>query len=125
MIIFKEILLAGIGGFIGSAGRYLVGKWTGGMWHGSFPLGTFLVNLIGCFLIGLLFGLLEQARVLTPNQNILLITGFCGGFTTFSSFAHDMWILGSKGDWLTFALYLGMSIILGILLVWTGRAITR
>lgn len=53
-------------------------------------MGTFMVNIIGCFLIGLFFGLLEKAHVMTPGENVLLITGFCGGFTTFSSFADDM-----------------------------------
>ena len=57
------------------------------MWHGSFPMGTFMVNIIGCFIIGLFFGLLEKAEVMTAQENVLLITGFCGGFTTFSSFA--------------------------------------
>lgn len=94
---FKEIIIAGCGGFVGTAGRYLVGKWSSGMWHGAFPMGTFLVNIIGCFIIGLFFGLLEKAHVMTPSENVLLITGFCGGFTTFSSFADDMWVLGNKG----------------------------
>lgn len=94
---FKEILIAGCGGFVGTAGRYLIGKWSAGMWHGAFPMGTFLVNIIGCFLIGLFFGLLENAKVMTPSENVLLITGFCGGFTTFSSFADDMGCLVQKG----------------------------
>ena len=110
----KAMLLAGCGGFVGTCGRYLVGKWCAGMWHGSFPMGTFLVNIIGCFIIGLFFGLLEKAHVMTPGENVLLITGFCGGFTTFSSFADDMWVLGSKGDWTTFILYLALSVILGL-----------
>ena len=121
----RELIIAGCGGFVGSAGRYLVGKWTAGIWHGTFPLGTFLVNIIGCFIIGLFFGLLEHAKVMTPSQNILLITGFCGGFTTFSTFANDMWILGTKGDWGTFALYLVLSVVIGVLLVWAGRALIR
>lgn len=54
----KMMLIAGAGGFVGTCGRYLVGKWSGAMFHGSFPMGTFLVNVIGCFIIGLLFGLL-------------------------------------------------------------------
>ncbi|WP_279158967.1 fluoride efflux transporter FluC [Muribaculum intestinale] len=116
----KAMLLAGCGGFVGTCGRYLVGKWCAGMWHGSFPMGTFLVNIIGLF-----FGLLEKAHVMTPGENVLLITGFCGGFTTFSSFADDMWVLGSKGDWTTFILYLALSVILGVLLVWGGRALIR
>ena len=68
---------------------------------------------------------LRKARVMTPGENVLLITGFCGGFTTFSSFADDMWVLGSKGDWTTFILYLALSVILGVLLVWGGRALIR
>ena len=122
---FKEILIAGCGGFVGTAGRYLVGKWSSGLWPGAFPMGTFLVNVIGCFIIGLFFGLLENAKVMTPQENVLLITGFCGGFTTFSSFADDMWVLGQKGDWMTFCLYLALSVVIGILCVWAGRAIIR
>ncbi|MBD5276056.1 MAG: fluoride efflux transporter CrcB [Bacteroides sp.] len=121
----RELIIAGCGGFVGTAGRYLVGKWSAGMWHGSFPMGTFLVNVIGCFIVGLFFGLLENSRVMTPSQTVLLITGFCGGFTTFSSFANDMWILGNKGNWGVFALYLSASVVLGILCVWAGRAIIR
>lgn len=121
----KMMLLAGDGGFVGTCGRFLIGKWSSAMFHGAFPMGTFLVNIIGCFVIGLLFGLLEKAHVMTPGENVMLITGFCGGFTTFSSFADDMWVLGSKGDWTTFILYLVLSVVIGILLVWAGRAIIR
>lgn len=119
------MLIAGAGGFVGTCGRFLVGKWCSGIFHGPYPFGTFIVNLIGCFLIGLFFGLLEKAHVMTAGENVLLITGFCGGFTTFSSFADDMWVLGSKGDWGTFALYLACSVIFGVLLVWAGRALIR
>lgn len=117
----KEILLAGCGGFIGTAGRYLIGKGCTAIWHHPFPLATFLVNILGCFLIGLLFGLAEHTKLLTPSQNLLLVTGFCGGFTTFSTFANDIWVLGSKGDWTTSLLYLLLSVILGILAVCAGR----
>lgn len=95
----KSMLIAGIGGFAGTCGRYLVGKLCSGIFHGVFPLGTFIVNMTGCFVIGILFGLLGKTNILTPNENILLITGFCGGFTTFSSFAGDMLALGDKGEW--------------------------
>ena len=121
----KMMLIAGAGGFVGTCGRFLIGKWSSGMFQGAFPMGTFLVNIIGCFIIGLLFGLLEKAHVMTPGENVLLITGFCGGFTTFSSFADDMWVLINKGDWSTFILYLSMSVIFGILLVLAGRALIR
>lgn len=119
------MLIAGAGGFVGTCGRFLIGKWSSATWHGAFPMGTCLVNIIGCFIIGLFFGLLEKANVMTTSENVLLITGFCGGFTTFSSFADDMWVLGNKGDWVTFGVYLGLSVIIGIGLVWAGRALIR
>ena len=120
----KMMLIAGAGGFVGTSGRFLIGKWSSAMFHGSFPMGTFLVNIIGCFIIGLFFGLLEKANVMTSGENVLLITGFCGGFTTFSSFADDIWVLGNKGDWTTAILYLAASVIFGVLL-WAGRALIR
>ncbi len=119
------MLLAGAAGFVGTCGRFLVVKWSSAMYHGAFPLGTFLVNAIGCFIIGLFFSLLEKSNVSAYGLDVMLITGFCGSFTTFSSFAYDMWILGSKGDWATFILYLVLSVALGILLVWAGRTIIR
>lgn len=119
------MLIAGAGGFIGTCGRFLIGKWSAMFFHGSFPMGTFLVNIIGCFVIGIAFGLIEKTNLLSSTQNLLLITGFCGGFTTFSAFANDIWILGTKGDWGTSALYLAASVILGVLLVWVGRALIR
>ena len=121
----KMMLIAGAGGFVGTCGRFLVGKWSAAMFHGSFPMGTFLVNVIGCFIIGLFYGLLDRAHVMTPGENLLLITGFCGGFTTFSSFADDKWVLGSKGDWMTCLFYLLASVLVGVLMVWAGRVLIR
>ncbi len=121
----KSMLIAGAGGFIGTCGRYLVGKWCESVFHGSFPLGTFVVNVVGCFIIGLLFGLLERTEVLSTNACLLLVTGFCGGFTTFSTFANDMWILHSRGEWGTFVGYLVLSIVVGVALVWIGRSLIR
>ena len=120
----KAMILAGCGGFVGTCGRYLIGKWASGMFHGSFPMGTFLVNVIGCFIIGLFFGLLEKAHVMTPGENVLLITGFCGGLTTFSSFSHDAFAMIQKGEWIKFILYVVPSVALGLLFVWLGMSIT-
>ncbi len=121
----KSMLLAGAGGFVGACSRYLIVRWCSGMFHGAFPLGTFAVNILGCFIIGVLFGLFEKTNMMTPGQHALLIAGFCGGFTTFSSFAGDMLGLGNKGDWTTVILYLVASVVGGILMVWAGRAIVR
>lgn len=121
----KDLIIIGSGGFVGAAGRYLVSKLTMSFWHGAFPLGTFVVNIVGCFIIGLLFGLLAHTNILNHNHNLLLVTGFCGGFTTFSTFANEMWVLGHKDDWWTFAIYLTLSVVVGILCVWAGRALIR
>lgn len=124
-IMIKSMLIAGCGGFAGTCGRFLMGKLCAHMFHGSFPMSTFMVNLLGCFLIGLFFGIIEKHHIMTPEENLLLITGFCGGFTTFSTFANDIWVLGNKGSWTICALYLAASVICGIILVWTGRAIIK
>lgn len=117
------MLIAGAGGFVGTCGRFLINKWSAGIFHGPFPWGTFLVNIIGCFIFGLFFGLFEKTNMISQEENVLLITGFCGGFTTFSTFSNDMLELINKGDWITFFLYLTLSLLIGVLFVWTGRAI--
>lgn len=121
----KAMILVGCGGFAGSCMRYLVGRWASVWFSGCFPMGTLLVNLAGCFLIGIMFGLFEKYDLLSADVNLLLVTGFCGGFTTFSTFANDLWTMGSKGDWAIGLVYFCLSVIFGVLLVWGGRAIVR
>lgn len=121
----KSMLLAGCGGFIGTCARYLLCRWTTTMFEGAFPLGTFLVNIAGCFLIGLICGLIEKSNLMTPAAGLLLVTGFCGGFTTFSAFANEIWNLGSRGQIAMSLIYLAASIIVGIGLVALGRAIVK
>lgn len=121
----KLMLLAGVGGFVGTCLRYLTGRlchlWT----LGGFPLGTFVVNVVGCFVIGALLGLAERENILSPTMNVMLVTGFCGGFTTFSSFADDIFLLMQQRSWTIFAIYTLLSIILGVFFVWVGRATVK
>lgn len=122
---FKAMLIAGVGGFLGTCGRYLVGKLAHYIFTSPFPYGTFAVNIIGSLIIGILFGMAEKTHLISTNMNILLITGFCGGFTTFSSFADDMYLLIQNKHWAYFSIYLGLSIILGIIMVWIGRSLVK
>lgn len=121
----KTMLIAGLGGFVGTCLRFLTGKLCHLLMVGAFPLGTFAVNIVGSFIIGLLFGAAERTQAITPAMSALLITGFCGGFTTFSSFADDIYLLLQNRHYLTLTLYAGGTIVLGVALVWVGRALMK
>jgi len=121
----KNILLVGFGGGIGSIARYLCQKYLYEWYPNPFPLGTFLVNILGCFLIGLVYGLSEKGNLLTPEWRMLLTTGFCGGYTTFSTFAFDNVNLLKNNDFLYFGLYTGGSVIFGISFTFFGMAIFK
>ena len=92
-----KLLLVMLGGSLGAASRYGVGLLAIKLWGTRFPWGTLTVNLVGCFLIGLLFALAERARWLTPEMRLLLITGYLGALTTFSSFAMETVSAGRAG----------------------------
>ncbi len=121
----KNILLVGLGGGLGSILRYLCQKWIYHLYPHPFPWGTFTVNIGGCLLIGILFGLGEKASVLTPEWRLLLTTGFCGGFTTFSTFAYENMMLLRTGDTTYFLLYTILSIVLGVAGVFGGATLVK
>ena len=122
---FKAMLIAGAGGFIGTCLRFLAGKLCQTLCVSEFPWGTFTVNIVGSFIIGLLFGLAERTNLLSAQMNVLLITGFCGGFTTFSSLSNDMFVLLQQRHWLLLGAYIAGSFLLGLLMVWLGRSLIR
>lgn len=121
----QNILLVGIGGGIGSILRYLVSMTISRYWPDGFPLGTFLVNISGCLLMGLVLGFLAKMQGAGPEWKLLLATGFCGGYTTFSAFAAENLTLIQSGQWTLAALYITGSIVLGVLAVLTGLYLTR
>jgi len=121
----KNVLLVGLGGGIGSIARYLCQKWFNENYPHPFPWGTFLVNLSGCFLIGVFYAAAEKSAALSPQTRLLLITGFCGGFTTFSTFAFENMNLLRTGDILYFSVYTIASVALGIAGVFAGIAIMK
>ena len=89
----------------------------------TFPWGTFVVNVVGSLLIGIFFGLAERGNVISASMNVFLITGFCGGFTTFSSFSDDIYLLLQQRHWVLGAVYVVSSLALGLAMVWAGRDI--
>lgn len=120
----KQILLVFIGGGIGSATRFGIGKLLKNT-ASTFPIGTFCVNIIGCLLIGLLMGWGLKNQNINENQTLLLITGFCGGFTTFSAFAAENQFFLKNGEFTQFLTYTLASLILGILAVILGLFISK
>ncbi|MCK0190204.1 fluoride efflux transporter CrcB [Arenibacter sp. F20364] len=115
----KQFLLVFLGGGIGSVLRFLISK-TFNNAFSNFFLGTFIVNIIGCLLIGIIIGLSFKNNLLTPNQSLLLTTGFCGGFTTFSTFALEQHSFLKTGDLINFIIYTLASLIIGVLAVAAG-----
>ena len=120
----RQLLLVFIGGGIGSLLRYVIAK-TFNNYFQHFYLGTFLVNIIGCLIIGLVFGLSIKNNLLNQNQTLLLTTGFCGGFTTFSSFAFENHSLLRSGELLHFSFYTIVSIAVGIFAVIFGLWLSK
>jgi len=123
--VLRSIILVGIGGFIGSVARYLTAVYLQTNNAHAFPWGTFLVNITGSLLIGLFYGLSERGNLLSPEVRLMLVVGFCGGFTTFSSLTNEAYTLLQGNEWLKLSLYTALSFFLGLLAVFIGRSIIK
>ena len=119
-----NILLVGLGGALGSISRYLLGTWIQSLSRSiDFPYGTLVVNLSGCFVIGLLSHLAETRGAFTVEARALVFIGVLGGFTTFSSFGNDTINLLRAGSTLPALANVGANVIFGLGLVWLGRVV--
>jgi len=121
----RILLLVGLGGFIGSVVRYYAHQFALKYFPSLFPYGTFAVNVIGCFLIGIIYGLTDRGNILTPEWRLFLATGFCGGFTTFSAFSLESINLIREGQLLTLFVYVAASVIIGIAATYFGMLVIK
>jgi CrcB protein len=121
----KAILIIWLGGGIGSVLRYLVQLGISKLVTVTFPAGTFLVNITGCFVIGLLYGLSGRYAALTSEWRLFLITGLCGGYTTFSSFSYESISLFRQGNYTYFILYTVLSVLIGLFSTIGGMNIVK
>lgn len=121
----KSILIVGFGGFIGTAARFIISRYFQLNIASVFPWSTFIINIVGCLLIGLIYGISEKGEVLSSDIRLFLTVGICGGFTTFSTFSNDSLMLMRDQEWLRFALYTSLSVFIGLIAVYVGRLITK
>jgi CrcB protein len=121
----KLILIVATGSGIGGVLRYGLQSLVSRLYPSPFPLGTFSVNLIGCFFIGIFVGLAEKGNLLNPETRLFLITGICGGFTTFSTFSYDNLALLRSGEWFFLLLYILGSVLLGLLATFVGLLLVK
>ena len=120
----KDIILVGIGSGIGGICRYLISLTMGQAGNG-FPWGTFTANVAGCLLIGLLWGATSRFQNFSPAFSLLLMVGFCGGFTTFSTFSKEGLAMLQANNYMQFTLYTLGSMLLGIIAVGLGYITTK
>lgn len=120
----KQLVLIFIGGGLGSVLRFIISKYLNDA-NTGIPYGTMFVNILGSLLIGFILGLATKNHVITHNHTLFLATGFCGGLTTFSTFAFENHMFLKTGDFLNFAIYTSATFILGFLAVFLGMFLVK
>jgi CrcB protein len=120
-----KLLLIGLAGFIGTLSRYWLSGVVARRYGETFPMGTLLVNLVGCFMVGLLFYLLQERFLVNQTVRTVILIGFLGGFTTFSSFGLQTFTLLQDGEFGLAALNILGANVIGLVLVWAGYTLAR
>jgi len=116
-----NVVLIGIGGAVGAVSRYAIALWIGQRWGRGFPLGTFVINVSGSFLIGLLMTLMVDRFTVDPRWRLLLVVGFLGAYTTFSTFEYETGALLKDGEWAFAMLNVILSVVAGFIALKLGE----
>ena len=122
---FKTLLIIGLGSFCGGIFRFLLTRFVQNHFLATFPFGTMIVNIVGCFLIGIFYALFERGNLLNTDLRLFLTGGLCGGFTTFSTFMNENFVLLREQNYLYFMSYTVLSIVLGLTAVYVGHLIIK
>jgi CrcB protein len=120
-----DYVWVGIGGCIGACSRFAIGNWAAHRFGFGFPYGTFIINITGAFLIGIILTLLAERMTADPRWRLLIVVGGLGGYTTFSSFAYEAFALADRGQWLRAGTYIIGTNVLGIAACVAGVFLTR
>jgi CrcB protein len=121
----KSIIIVGFGGFVGTVARFLVSRYFQENVTSVFPWSTLIINIVGSLLIGIIYGISEKGDFLSSEVRLFLTVGICGGFTTFSTFSNDAFLLLRQEEWIRFAFYTSFSFFLGLLAVYAGRIMIK
>jgi CrcB protein len=124
-VVFIDLLWVGLGGAVGAITRYAFGLWIAERLGTSFPSGTMVINVTGSLLIGLILTLLTDKVVADPAWRLLLVVGFLGGYTTFSSYAFEAMTLVSSGEWILALAYVLGSNVVGLLAAVLGAMVAQ
>ncbi len=120
-----SFLAVGIGAFLGANLRFVVGTWAAERFGVDFPYGTFIVNVSGAFAVGVVLAFMGERLGLSPLWRLFFVTGFLGGYTTFSSYAWEALVLAEGGAWVRAAVYVVGSNVVGFIGVWLGAMLAR
>ena len=121
----KSLIFVGLGSCCGGMARYLLSRWVQQVSLSTFPYGTLVVNVIGCFAIGLFYALFEQQNLTNTYLKLFLTVGFCGGFTTFSTFVNENYLMLKDGNLFSFLFYISGSVFIGFIMLYLGYWLVR